>query len=62
MTKTAIELWNDINFINKRIDEQIAYLDKLVDLNLPLCRKKQLKDSADAILVRFLIREKELTK
>lgn len=62
MTPTAIELWNDKKFIEKRIKEQGEYLVRLgIDHEKrPLYRINELAGHARFILDRFEARLKEL--
>jgi len=67
MTLTAIELWNDKKFIEKRIREQREYLDQLEDrrFDLPLMsteRFLELHYSAWDVEIKFINRLKELNE
>lgn len=61
MTPTAIELWNDKKFLEKRIDEQWDYLTKLMFNNeLSDRRKTELYWSAHSVVQRFKKRLEEI--
>lgn len=65
MTPTAIELWNDIFFILKRIDEQKQYCKDLLTRfitkkEFDRTRFDELHDSATQVRLRFEQRRNEL--
>lgn len=59
---TAEEMWNDLTFINKRIEEQKEYLTELAKKELSDERRIELSQSAIHVLLNFVKRRKELKK
>lgn len=53
-------LWNDLDFVEKRVKEQLAYLEELDKKNLSEERKQELRGSASFVLDRFQERQGQL--
>lgn len=61
-TPTAIELWNDKAFLEKRYEEQMQYLKELRKREISKKRFDELRESALSIGIRIVDRLHELEK